>query len=374
MKIRLHARLLILLNVLVLYACVETYDVHYQLNAELLTVEGFVTDDAGTTVSISKSKNSSSNFYSVPLVGCTAELVTSDGSVVPMKEQVEGVYAPASSFKGKVGQTYQLRFRTPEGQEYESTKETLHGVPEIKKVYQKFDQNGLLDPKGKRVIGSTVDVYIDFDDPQESKNYYLWRWKRYEDQPVCITCQEGQLSGNGGVCVRINSRNPPTYDYLCDKACWEVYYNSDVNIYSDEFANGRGVQGRLIAKVPYHSYKGALIEIEQVGVTQEAYLYYKLMSNQNQTTGTLADTPPAPIIGNIVNVTNPNEKVIGYFGAASSRTSRYWVDRSIYKDAYLVPILGREMNLEPATPFRPPVYPCVLSKSRTSIKPQGWPF
>jgi len=370
MKIRLRPRLLIWLHLFVLYACVETYDVSYHLDAELLTVEGFVTDEAATVISISKSKSLAGNYYSVPLTGCIVELVVGDGTIVPLKESVEGMYSAGSSFQGKVGQTYQLRFRTPEGKQYESTKELLNPVADVKKIYQELDQNGLLDKTGKRVVGSTVDIFLDFDDPKESKNYYLWRWKHYEEQPVCITCDGGRLVG--GTCVKINSRNPPTYDYPCDKACWEVFYNPDILIFSDELSNGLSVRGKLIAKIPYHSSKGCLLEVEQIGITREAYLYYKLLRDQNQNTGTLTDTPPAPMIGNLRNVNDADEAVIGYFGAASSRLTRYWVNRSSYTNATVVSLLGREINLENTSPFPPPTYPCVISKSRTPIRPEGW--
>ena len=372
MKKRLFPALLIYLQLFCLYSCVETYDVTYSLDANLLTVEGFVSDQNGATVSISISRNVERNYYSQPLKGCVAEIRSGDGSVVALQEVSEGMYATPATFQGKVGQTYQLHFRTPDGKTYESSKEQLGTVPAIKKIYQQFDPKGVLDKTGKIVVGSTVDVYLDFDDPKDTKNYYLWRWKRYEEQNVCITCDGGTLNFSGGTCVKINSRNPPTYDYQCANPCWDVFYNNEVNLLADDFTNGKSVEGRLIAKVPFHSYKGALLEIEQVGLTKDAYLYYKLLRDQSQTTGTLTDTPPSPIIGNIQNINDPNDKVIGYFGAASTRVVKYWVERNNYKDHILIPLLGRQANFEPITPFRPPVYPCVLSKFRTPIKPQGW--
>jgi len=374
MKIRLYPTLLIYLQLFFLYACVETYDVTYKLNAELLTVDGFVTDQVGSVISISKSRSVETNYFSEPVKGCIVEFLAGDGTITRLTEQAEGVYAPPSTFQGKSGETYQLRFKTPDGKNYESSKEKLGAVPAIKKVYQKFDKNGLLDATGKRVIGSTVNVFVDFDDPKDTKNYYLWRWKRYEEQSICITCESGMLNFSGGTCVRITSRNPPTYDYQCSGFCWDLYYSTDVNILADDFSNGNSIEAHLIAKVPYHSFRGTLLEVEQIGLSKDAYLYHKLLREQSQSTGTLTDTPPAPIIGNIQNVSDPNDKVIGYFGAASSKIVRYWVDRSLYKDAILVPLMGREANFEPSTPSRPPVYPCVLSKFRTPIRPEGWMY
>lgn len=355
-----------------IYSCVEPYDVRYQLNADVLTVEGFVIDQPGTAVTISLSRNLETSSFAEPLKGCKVEISSDKGPTVALRESVAGLYIAPSDFKGTPGTTYQLRFTTPDGKTYLSDKETMATVPEIKKVYQQFDKNGLLDNTGKRVIGSTVDIYMDFDDPSTEENFYLWRWKLYEFQNICITCEGGQLNFTGGTCQRINSRNPPTYDYQCTTPCWEIFYNRDINIFSDKFSNGRSVVGRLMGKIPYHSYTGSLIEIEQIGLSRNAFFYYQLLRDQTQTTGTLTDTPPAPIVGNIQNIANPGEEVVGYFGAASSRKVSYWVDRSIYKDAILVPLLGRPEQLEAAAPFRPPTYPCVPSQSRTPVRPQAW--
>ncbi|MFN4146355.1 MAG: DUF4249 domain-containing protein [Runella sp.] len=362
----------ILLLASILLGCVEEYDIRYNLDAKVLTVEGFVTETlGGTQVSINTSVGNGGNSYSEPLKGCTVELLTDNGTV-PFREVVSGVYAPAATFQGQSGKSYQLRFRTPDGQTYLSSKETLTTVPPIKKVYQTFDPKGLLDRTGQRVLASTFDIYLDFDDPRETQNFYLWRWKRYEFQDICITCEGGTLNTNGGVCIKSNARNPPTYDYQCDRPCWEVFYNQDVNIFSDVFSNGQMVQGRLIAKVPFHSTQGCLLEIEQIGLSREAFLYYQLLRDQVQTTGTLTDTPPAPIIGNITNINNPSDKVVGYFGAASSQKIAYWVTRNERPDGIRRPLLGRPTLLEEPTPFRPPVYPCVMSRTRTPIRPEGW--
>ncbi|MCU0338512.1 MAG: DUF4249 domain-containing protein [Spirosomaceae bacterium] len=368
----MKSKIFSLLCVVGLYGCVEEYDVRYQLNTDVLTVEGFVIDQPGTTVRIGISRNVETSSFTQPLKGCKVEIVSDKGQTIALTEPVAGVYAAPTSFRGTPGTSYQLRFTTPDGKTYRSDQEKMMTVPDIKKVYQEFDKNGLLDAAGKRVIGSTVNIYADFDDPAAEENYYLWRWQSYESQNICITCEGGQLNFTGGTCQRINSRNPPTYDYQCTSACWEIFYNPDINIFSDKFSNGRSVVGRLMGKIPYYSYSGGLIQIEQIGLSKNAFFYYQILRDQTQTTGTLTDTPPAPIVGNIQNTADPGEEVVGYFGAASSRKVNYWIDRSIYKDAILVPILGRAEQLEPTTPFRPPTYPCVPSQFRTPVRPEGW--
>ena len=351
--------------------CVSPYDVRYDLNSNVVTVEGFITDQTEATVIIKRSISQNRSSYAVPIKGCVVEIRAGSGTSVALKETSEGVYETPADFKGQAGQTYQLRFKTPEGQSYESSVEKMIAVPDIKKIYQQYDEKGPLNNEGTRSLGSTLNIFLDLEDPAADRNFYLWRWTLWERQPICITCEQGIYTGKE--CIKVFS-NPvsPTYDYNCKTACWELFRSTDINIFSDVYSNGRSVIGRPIAKIPFYSRQGALIEVEQLGLGIAAYDYYQLLRSQNQTTGTLADTPPAPIIGNIRNINNSDEKIVGYFGAATVKKLRYWIDRNGYENVKLTPLLGREPNFELPNPFPPPSAPCVLGRNRTPFLPAGW--
>jgi hypothetical protein len=367
-----------------LISCVEIYDIRYDFKAELVTVDGFVTDGRGLAVNLRTSISSDRNYYSQPLRDCVVELRVGDGSVVPLTEFSGGVYIAPDNFQGQAGQTYQLHFKTPQGKVYESEKEKLAGAGSIVKLYHEFNQNGILDRTGTRVAYSSLDVYADFSDPVNERNYYLWRWMDFEEQGICATCEGGKLDSKTFQCVP--DRNIRTaYDYRCDKACWEIYYSNEVNIFSDVYTNGRTVTARAVSKIPFYatgagfSNRAALVEIQQYSISSGAYEYYKLLKDQAQNTGNLTDTPPAAIIGNIKNVNDASEKVVGYFGAAGVSKSRLFIDKRPYTTAYKFLMLGRDPNLEPDQQpmpplfeFRPPMAPCVLSANKTPVRPEGW--
>ncbi len=366
-------RLLIntLLTAFCLTGCVDSYEIRYDLSSNVLTVEGFVRDSDMTIVGIRMSKSLFNSVYDVPVSGSVVEILVGNGTKVSLKETEPGIYTAPSDFRGVVGQTYRLQFKTTDGNSYQSSIEKLNPVSAIKKIYQKFNQNGQLSADGKKTINSTFDIYIDTEDPAGEKNFYLWEWSQWEKLFVCITCTGGLL--NGTTCTPINSRTPPTYDYVCQGNCFGILRNKEINVLADTYVNGLPMVGRLIAKTPYYSEYGGLIEVRQYAVSGAAYDYLKLLRDQVQTTGTLTDTPPAAIIGNIQNVNDPSEKIVGYFGASGLSKARFWIDRSGIKGGILIPVLGREANLEPsAPPFRPPTMPCQLSKDRTPFQPEGW--
>eukprot|EP01098_Paradermamoeba_levis_P010004 TRINITY_DN4190_c0_g2_i1.p2 TRINITY_DN4190_c0_g2~~TRINITY_DN4190_c0_g2_i1.p2 ORF type:complete len:130 (-),score=4.04 TRINITY_DN4190_c0_g2_i1:1925-2314(-) len=118
-----------------------------------------------------------------------------------------------------------------------------------------------------------------------------------------------------------------------------------------------------------------------------------------QSTGGLADTPPAAPTGNVKRIGSTSQSVAGYFTASAVSSFRYWLDR---RDARGVPFGAtdpggtsgapgaelyyalnlRQPNPEPTfpPPFvliyggppRPPTAICVSSDSRTPYKPEGW--
>lgn len=369
---------------LLLFSCVEVYDIRYNLNADVLTVDGFVTNERGLTVNLRLSRSTGRDYYSQPLRDCVVEVKVGGGSVMTLKEFSSGVYVAPASFQGQVGQTYQLHFKTPEGKVYESATERLSAAPPIAKLYHQFNQNGFLNQTGKQVTYSALEVYADFNDPKDEQNYYLWRWMDFEEQGICATCEGGKLDSKTFLCVpERNSRI--TYDYRCDNACWEIYYSNDVNVFSDIYTNGRTVTARQVAKIPFYSTgagfgnQAALVEIQQYSISANAYEYYKLLSDQTQNTGNLTDTPPAAIIGNVRNVNDATEKVVGFFGATGVSKSRIFIDKRQYNTAFKYLMLGRDPNLEPDSQpmpplfeLRPPMAPCVVSANRTPLRPEGW--
>ena len=368
-----------LCSLLLLTSCIDKTDVSYNLNSSVLTVEGQVSDTAPTVVNLTYSQTNGRSVYTETIKNAKVEILVGDGSKISLIETNPGTYETNSDFRGKINQTYQLVFKLMNGTTYQSTVEKLIGVPEIKKIYHSFNPNGILDGTGKRVLGATFDVYVDFEDPADQKNFYLWKWQLFEKQGICLTCEQGYLNSFTQKCVTTMNRSP-TYDYECNGNCWEILYSQDINILSDVFTNGKNVIGRKVAPIPYYSEQGCLVEIQQVGISSEAYQYYALLRDQSQTTGTLTDTPPATVVGNVTNTLNNRERVVGFFGAAATRSIRYWIDRSGYSDkGFKSSLLGHEVNLEPSTPpkpplneIRPPYFSCIAGRYRSPSKPIGW--
>ncbi len=376
--------------------CIDAYDPTLALNANLVVVSSIITNLNETqTVSLSRSRSSTDSAnVSTPIQRASVTILVNGTTPISLLETQPGVYSCPADFRGKAGNTYQLRFRTQEGASYESSVETMVSAPAILKTYDQFNPQG---PK-KTANGLNIpanDVYIDFQDPAGERNFYLWRWRLYEQQTWCATCQQGRYVvvdvgpvGSGPLnvigCVRDTTLSSfQLLDYPCRGLCWDIFYNTDVDIFSDVYTNGQAQIGHKIASIPIYQRDPALIAVEQLSLSANAYRYYKLFADQVQNTGTLADSPPAPISGNIKNMTNTQENIVGYFSAASVAVSNHKIKRqdvtSGMFEGLFYAINGREPRLESSFPGNPSPFGtssassvCVPGRTRTDQLPPGW--
>ena len=156
-----------------------------------------------------------------------------------------------------------------ESETYEAT-ETFYPVASIDSVYAEFEEENNFEDEGYR-------VKIDFRDEAGRVDYYLW---------------EVYTNGEIDVVPDPGARNN--------------------RVAEDEFFDGQNIIG-------YQPNEEVALEIgdevlvKQLGISQEAYDFYYLFFDQTGRTGSLFDTPPARISGNIRNTTRPEHYPLGYF-------------------------------------------------------------
>lgn len=371
----------VLILVFFVFSCVEEVDLTLKTNKSIVIVDATLNDqNVQQFISLKQSIPSEYNITFLSIKNAKVTLIEDDKNIITAVESTEGKYLFPQDFKAKVMSSYRLKFTLSNGNSYSSSNEILREVPEIDKVYYKYEPEGFEFQKVKRPAHA---LYLDTKDSKDLGDFYYWSWKLFEKQDFCISCDGGMYYKNPaplGRCIDDNrlKRAGITYDYSCDSPCWEIKYSQDINVMSDIYSNGNPIIGRSLGKIPFYQEKGCLIEIKQQSVSPGGYKYLKLLVEQSQNLGSLADTPPGALIGNIKNDKDPYESVGGYFFVSGSKTKLFWLDRKEPISEKLRPIgllNGRQFSMEPsgqADLTRPPLAPCVISNSRTSIKPTGW--
>ena len=70
----------------------------------------------------------------------------------------------------------------------------------------------------------------------------------------------------------------------------------------------------------------------QFAIDEMEYTFWKSLKESNEELGSLFDRQPAQVAGNIINVDNPGETVLGYFSASGLGEERIFVDNSEVSD------------------------------------------
>jgi hypothetical protein len=364
-------------------SCIDDYNYDFTGKNKVLVVEGFLTSDAlnPDTIKIQYSNYLDGSTYISQITGVNASIsIVGTGKEIKLIEQKGGNFLPPKDFQIKSSEKYVLKFTLPNGNQYESSPEQIISTPPILKTYDKFNAKSRLSEDGKAIL-SANEVYLDFQDTPNQKNFYLWRYTHYERIVHCASCFRTNQGTTGydarkGSCAYLfpSYIRIPYYDYQCDGECYSIFKGREANVMSDVVSDGQVVTGRQIAKVPYYYPFGCLVEIQQMSISPSTYSFYKILESQSQTNGGLADSPPAAIVGNVRNLTNPEERVAGYFSVAEIQSKKHWVKRTDSSGDYDL-ILGHAAFEEAPSPLditRPPKAPCVKSATRTNVKPVGW--
>ncbi len=382
-------------------SCVEPFSVKFGTSKSYLVVDGVLTDLEGPQfITLARTnpdvKNESSEFTqtiwtkgtsTLPLTKAIVKVIVNGSQTYNLTETEPGIYRMPLSFRGKVGDEYALNFVTEQGITYESAAEKMLPVPPVKKGYDVFNPKGI--QQQSPFYGDNIpsnDVFIDFDDPAGEKNFYRWQWTLWEIQKMCATCNQGKYylfedeTGINGDCYKdLTLPYNNIYDYVCEDLCWGIFYSSDINIFADTYTNGQGQKDKLVAQIPLLQSNPCLVSIQQNSLTPGAYRFLKLIQDQAVNSGTLADTPPAPIQGNVLNKNDKNELVIGFFTASSVAEYRTMLWRKNIKNAAVLnqlfkTIHNRDPILEENSGERPyiPLAICKSSSARTPFLPKDW--
>jgi hypothetical protein len=371
----------VLLIGMVTWACVNPIKDFVQIDAtSFTTIEADISDDTQLSkVRLTSSSNRLVSQLALPISKAVVYVTDQSGVKTNFTEGIPlGTYYPSAGFKGVVGSTYKLYVKMLTGQTYESTAETMKGVPEIENAitrFEIFDQYSKVDV---RRAGFTV--YLDFKDMPSEGDFYLWNWKNYRNASFCATCTDGgKFDFKKLDCVQPKFPTDAILNYMCDGNCWDINTNNDLNVFSDVLTNGQRVVGRQVARIPFDNWTPYYFRLEQRSITKNAFAFYQSLISQVQSSGSLFDVPAETRFSlNIKSLTTPSERVLGIFNVFSVRKKIFYIDRRknipVGEEPIISIIPGETYTCPPGSVGCLEKAPCVESPIRTKITPEGWVF
>jgi hypothetical protein len=277
----------------------------------LLVVEAFLSDgDENFTVRLSRSVPIDTTSF-IPESGADILLLSADNEQYELYESDAGIYTSFSVINPRAGKDYKLQIRTSDGRQYESEFVTMRITPPIDSVTFAFEEKPSAGLKG-------MQVYVNSHDPSNNSWYYRWEW---EEHWIFRTPFYSSIFWENGEVVQ-QEENINT--------CWLNGHSDNVYI-----GTTKNLSKDIVSKYPLHyvttesdrlSNKYSL-NVKQYSLSEESYNYWKELEKSTENLGTLFDPQPSTVQGNIYNINDETEVVLGYFDAASVEEKRVFISR-----------------------------------------------
>lgn len=299
--------------------CKEKYDSPIVSPATgYLVIEGVVNSGQGAT-SIRLSRTTPLDNRAVQFEkGARVTVEGQDKAVYTLTESGFGQYnADNLSLKNNV--KYRLNIQTSNGKTYQSDYVAVKNNPPIDSISWVRNTEG-------------VQMYINTHDPTNNTLYYQWAfeetWEIHSDFQTFIT-YEVKMSPNGIKTYTAIWRDPsnPQYFDSTQYYCWKTAASTDILIGSTAKLKD-DVVNLPLGFIPKKSIKLNVlysINVKQYSLTPEGYAFLEIMKKNTEQTGSIFDAQPSGMVGNIHNVADATEPVIGYLTICPIQEKRIFI-------------------------------------------------
>jgi len=299
-------------------SCVDKYWPEVDKYEYVLVVDGMLTNGINP-INVKLSFSSPVNDKEIiPTTNCELYITDENQIETHLIETEPGTYiAYDSSFRGQIGSSYQLYINLPNGKKYESDICFLKSPSPIDSVYG-LEETHTDIYYNKNLSG--IQYYID-NHPNNTNdtNNYLWRLTQTFKYEACFTLDytwEGEI---------IPYPNPDSL-----RTCWYTGPVSDIFIFSTKHYDKTEIKKFPLAYISTESKALSIrysLLVRQLSISEDAFNFFTTLEQQNIEQGNLYSEQPIQVRGNINNINNIDEPVLGYFIVAGVTEKRIFTDR-----------------------------------------------
>ncbi len=308
-----------LIALVLLLSCIKPYEPDIKANAEnKYVISGRVTDNEGwQEVDVSLTSPIYTPMFK-PVSGCQIDIYDDKGNDFSLEEFEEGSYRVWMDQQYlTTGSSYKVKVITPDQQELVSGYDTMPSGPQLDSVYYRIEDIPTSDPETNDRV---MQFYVDLNAQSDDSPYYKWEvietWEHKS--------QHAKEFYYDGFFHQIDPPDSSTYD------CWATVFVRNVFTLSTTNLSQNTYQQYPLHHIDGHTSRLSVlysILVRQLALSEYAYNYWEQLRINSNEQGGLYEKQPLAIVGNLVNLTHPDKKVLGYFYAASESIRRYF-----YKD------------------------------------------
>lgn len=270
-----------------------------------LIVEGFININNDTTIiSLSRTVGLKSNSFYKPETGAKVIVESSTGNTNQLSEQGNGKYI-YPGLNVPATQKYRLRITTSSGSTYLSDFVEAKSSPPIDSISWKL-------------FSDHLQLYLSTHDPLNKTLYYKWdfgeTWKFHAHD------YSGYMTNGKAIVARGVGDDIFT--------CWSNDSSSNVLLASTAKLSKDVVYETPLTSIASNSMKVSVkysVYVKQTPLTEQGFNFWESLRKNTEQLGSIFDAQPSEISGNIHNVNNATEPVIGFISAGTTSGKRIFI-------------------------------------------------
>jgi hypothetical protein len=298
--------------VLSLVNCVESFEPEIKKYEDLLVIDGAISNIPGS-VYVKLSKTSPYNERNRVLVNAASVTLMDDlDNKIKFLNSANGKYTPPDpDYAGQIGRSYKVTIETADGINCESQLEELKEPVPLDEVKYVFKDGANDTERGLQIL-------IDVKNINNLNAYFYWEYtETWEFEVPLISSYKPEAS----VCYK--SFTPPVFLISSTQDLAQKQILNFPLYFIDNTSN------RL--------YKEYSVVITQHTLNEQTYVYYHDLKELNENRGSLFDSTPLTLIGNLRNLSNPDQPVLGNFQVSGAVTQRIFIKNRDIADKLIVP-------------------------------------
>ncbi|MGF7075128.1 DUF4249 domain-containing protein [Mucilaginibacter sp. 3215] len=275
-----------------------------------LVVEGVINNGSDSTIiKLSRTVKISGNVSTSGVDNCAVSVEAEGGIAYSLTPRGNGTYViPALNLD--VSKKYRVHIVTNDNKEYVSD------YVEVKKTQP-------IDSIGFNIKNGNMQVYTNTHDASNSSRYYRWSYE--ETWRFHAKYQSAYMVDQ--VNKKVVGRPPSEYNYYC----FAGSKSSTIVIGSSAKLSQDVIYQQPVTTIASTSEKIEMrysILLKQYALTKEAYQFWENMKKNTEQLGSIFDAQPSQLTGNIHNLKDPAEPVIGYISVTNVQSKRVFIDNA----------------------------------------------
>ncbi|PTX21041.1 uncharacterized protein DUF4249 [Pontibacter mucosus] len=287
--------------------CVEPYTPEVlEAPNSFLVVNGFINANGPTTIQLLRTQNLSEETMPPAETRALVRIESDNGEGYTLQETGLGSYTIGPLHLSPL-QQYRLFIRTSNGKEYASD-------------FVEAKQTPAIDEVSWAPVDNEVQIYVSSHDPSNNTWYYRWEFESTWQFRSALFSNFKYV--NDTVEFRTDA-DPPIYH------CWKSANSTSIQLSNSVRLSQDVISKFRLFTLPSDAEQLGIkysILVKQYALTRDAYEYWETLKKNTESMGTLFDPLPSQLKGNIRNLQDPNEPVVGFMSASTTQEKRMFIN------------------------------------------------